>query len=52
MAVVVDKTKGKGSHARLKYGARVTTVPRHIGPGLRRAILKQLGIDPTEFDAM
>ena len=48
--VVVDKTKGKGSHARVKYGARVTTVPRKIGPGLRRAILKQLGIDPREFD--
>ncbi len=49
--VVVDKTKGKGSHARVKYGARATTVPRKIGPDLRRAILKQLGIDPHEFDA-
>jgi mRNA interferase HicA len=51
MAVVVDKSKGKGSHARVKYGGRVTTVPRKIGPALRRAILKQLGIDPHEFDA-
>ena len=50
--VIVDKTKGKGSHARVKYGARITTVPRKIGPSLRRAILKQLGIDPREFDAM
>jgi mRNA interferase HicA len=49
--VLVDKTKGKGSHARVKYGARVTTVPRKIGPDLRRAILKLLGIDPREFDA-
>jgi hypothetical protein len=51
MDVIVDKTKGKGSHARVKYGARITTVPRQIGPSLRRAILKQLGIDPREFDA-
>jgi predicted RNA binding protein YcfA (HicA-like mRNA interferase family) len=51
MDVVVDKTKGKGSHARVKYGVRITTVPRKIGPALRRAILKQLGIDPGEFDA-
>ena len=50
--VVVDKTKGKGSHARVKYGVRATTVPRNIGPGLRRAILKQLGIDPREFNAV
>jgi predicted RNA binding protein YcfA (HicA-like mRNA interferase family) len=49
--VLVDKSKGKGSHARVKYGTRVSTVPRNIGPGLRRAILKQLGIDPRDFDA-
>ena len=49
--VVVDKTKGKGSHARVKYVLVVTTVPRKVGPDLRRAILKQLGIDPREFDA-
>jgi len=51
MVVIVDKTKGKGSHARVKYGDRITTVPRNIGPGLRNAILKQLGIDRNEFDA-
>jgi predicted RNA binding protein YcfA (HicA-like mRNA interferase family) len=49
MAVVVDKTKG--SHAR-KYGARVTTVPRNLGPGLRKAILKEQGIDPIAFEAI
>ena len=48
---VTAPDKGKGSHSRVKYGARVTTVPRKIGPELRRAILKQLGIDPREFDA-
>jgi hypothetical protein len=35
----------------VKYGDRVTTVPRRIGTGLRREILKQLAIDPKEFDA-
>ena len=52
MLISVDRSKGKGSHARVKYGGRVATVPRKIGTGLRREILKQLGIDPTEFDAM
>lgn len=49
--VSVDRSKGKGSHARVKYGNRVATVPRNIGTGLRREILKQLAIDPNEFDA-
>jgi predicted RNA binding protein YcfA (HicA-like mRNA interferase family) len=51
MLVSVDRSKGKGSHARVKYGGRITTVPRKIGTGLRKEILKQLAIDPNEFDA-
>jgi hypothetical protein len=45
------QNKGQGKPRTCQICARVTTVPRKVGPDLRRAILKQLGIDPREFDA-
>ncbi|MDZ7662831.1 hypothetical protein [Thiohalophilus sp.] len=39
----------KGSHGRLYYGGRFTTLKdrkKEIGKGLRRAMCAQLGIDP------
>ena len=39
--------QGKGSHGRLYYGARFTTVKdrkQEIGQGLLKAMLRQLGI--------
>lgn len=38
---------GKGSHGRLCYGSRFTTVKdrrKEIGPGLLHAMLQQLGL--------
>ena len=50
--VVHEKAKGKGSHGRLYYGSRFTTIkdPRkEIGTGLRDKILRDLGIDKDDF---
>jgi mRNA interferase HicA len=46
---------GKGSHGRIFYGARSTTIPdlkRELGPGLLRALCKQLGIEVKELTRM
>ncbi len=49
-AFLLEPARGKGSHARLHIGERFTTLPRgEIKPGLYTALLKQLGIDKTEF---
>ena len=43
---------GKGSHARLYVGDRFTTLKdrrKEIGPGLLRAMLRQLEIDPDDL---
>ena len=40
--------QGKGSHARLYFGDRFTTLKdrrKEIGPGLLRKMLRDLGID-------
>ena len=40
--------QGKGSHARVYYGERFTTLKdrrKEIGPGLLRKMLRDLGID-------
>ena len=50
IAVSIDKAHGKGSHQTLFYGASKTTVKHgEIGKGLLHAMLKQLGIQPSEF---
>lgn len=48
----LEKAKGKGSHGRLFYGNRLTTLQdlRHEVPiGTLRAMLGQLGITYEEF---
>ena len=43
---------GKGSHGRLYVGQRFTTMKdrkKEIGPGLYRAMLSQLDINPEDF---
>lgn len=42
-----EPRRGKGSHGRLYYGERFTTLKdrrAEIGPGLLHAMLKQLGL--------
>ena len=44
---------GKGSHGRLYYGNRFTTVKdrsKDIGPGLLGAMLRQLGLKRDDID--
>ena len=46
-----DARQGKGSHGRLYYGDRFTTIKdrrQEISEGLFRAMLRQLGIDRNE----
>ena len=48
VAVRFVETHGKGSHGRLYYGERFTTVKdrkKEIGTGLLAAMMKQLGIE-------
>ena len=43
---------GKGSHGRLYYGSRFTTLKdrnKEIGKGLLRAMCRQLGVRPDEL---
>ncbi len=45
---------GKGSHGRLYYGDRFTTLKdrkKEIGPGLLKAMLDQLGLTKEDFEA-
>lgn len=47
-----DETHGKGSHGRLYYGEKFTTVKdrkKELGTGLFHAMCAQLGIDPKEL---
>ncbi|MBV9288863.1 MAG: type II toxin-antitoxin system HicA family toxin [Hyphomicrobiales bacterium] len=47
MRVYFDPGPGKGSHGRLYYGDRFTTLKdrrKEIGPGLLKAMLDQLGL--------
>ncbi len=44
--------KGKGSHGRLLFASEFTVLKdrkKEIGPGLLRAMCRDLGIDPREF---
>ena len=51
--VSFDPGRGKGSHGRLYYGERFTTLKdrkKEIGPGLLLAMLDQLGLSKTELE--
>ena len=53
VTVSFDRAHGKGSHGRLFYGERFTTVKdrkKEIGPGLLGAMLKQLGLTRDDLE--
>jgi mRNA interferase HicA len=48
-----DRQHGKGSHGRLYYGDRFTTLKdrkKEIGPGLLKAMLDQLGLTKEDLE--
>ena len=52
VTVRFDPRRGKGSHGRLFYGDRFTTIKdrrKEIGPNLFKDMLKQLGIGKDEL---
>jgi mRNA interferase HicA len=52
--VSFDRGHGKGSHGRLYYGARFTTLKdrkKEIGPGLLKAMLDQLGLTKDDLES-
>jgi predicted RNA binding protein YcfA (HicA-like mRNA interferase family) len=53
VSVSFDQSHGKGSHGRLYYGNRFTTLKdrkKEIGPGLLRAMLDQLGLTRSDLE--
>jgi mRNA interferase HicA len=51
--VSFDPGRGKGSHGRLYYGNRFTTLKdrrKEIGPGLLNAMLDQLGLTKKDLE--
>jgi mRNA interferase HicA len=53
IAVSFDLGQGKGSHGRLYYGDRFTTLKdrrKEIGPGLLKAMLAQLGLSKLDLE--
>ena len=53
VAVSFDGRHGKGSHGRLYYGNRFTTLKdrkKELGPGLLNAMLSQLGLTKAELE--
>ncbi len=51
--VSFDPGHGRGSHGRLYYGDRFTTLKdrrREIGPGLLKAMLAQLGLARRDLE--
>lgn len=51
--VSFDRSHGKGSHGRLYYGDRFTTLKdrrKEIGPGLLNAMLDQLGLTKDDLE--
>jgi mRNA interferase HicA len=53
IAVLFDSGRGKGSHGRLYYGNRFTTLKdrkKEIGPGLLSAMLSQLGLTKADLE--
>jgi predicted RNA binding protein YcfA (HicA-like mRNA interferase family) len=43
----VDRQTGKGSHYRVEFDGRKSTIQDKLNPGRIRRILKQLEIDPA-----
>lgn len=53
IAVRFEAGHGKGSHGRLYYGNRFTTIKdrgKDIGPGMLGAMLRQLGLKRGDMD--
>jgi mRNA interferase HicA len=53
VTVSFDSGSGKGSHGRLYYGNRFTTLKdrrKEIGPGLLTAMLHQLGLTRRDLE--
>ena len=53
VTVSFDAGHGKGSHGRLYYGDRFTTLKdrrKEIGPGLLKAMLDQLGLTKADLE--
>jgi mRNA interferase HicA len=53
IAVAFDHGHGKGSHGRLYYGNRFTTLKdrkKEIGPGLLNAMRVQLGLTKADLE--
>ena len=51
--VSFDRSHGKGSHGRLYFGDRFTTLKdrkKEIGPGLLKAMLDQLGLTKENLE--
>jgi hypothetical protein len=51
--IAFEPGHGKGSHGRLYYGSRFTTLKdrrKEIGPGLLKAMLDQLGVRREELE--
>ncbi len=51
--VAFDSSHGAGSHGRLYFGSRFTTLKdrrKEIGPGLLNAMLKQLGLTKRDLE--
>jgi len=51
--VSFERSHGKGSHGRLYYGGRFTTLKdrkKEIGPGLLKAMLDQLGLTKEDLE--
>ena len=52
ITVSLDKKRGKGSHALLKFGDRRTILKdlrKTVGPGLLRKMCRDLGITPEDL---
>jgi mRNA interferase HicA len=52
--VSFDPGQGKGSHGRLYFGGRFTTLKdrkKEIGPGLLKAMLDQLGLTRDDLES-
>ena len=52
ITVTLDKKRGKGSHAMLRFGDRRTILKdlrKTVGPGLLRKMCRDLGITPEDL---